>query len=97
MEATFIGNNAKWHKTCRNKYDSQKLQRAKKCKAKDDSEYGSSPVKTRKSVASMARTSNYFFCEKEDTQEPLHSARTDEVDARVREYAQTLQDRNFGR
>ena len=95
IEATLITNNAKWHKTCRNRFDNQKLQRAQKRKLKEDSAYGPSPVKTRKSVGSMAKTDNCFFCDKDDTREPLHSARTDKVDTRVREYAHALQDRKL--
>ena len=48
-------------------------------------------VKTRKSIGSMASTSKCFFCVKDDTQKPLHSARTDKVVARIRAIAQTLQ------
>lgn len=96
IEATFKSNNAKWHKTCSNRYDKQKLQRAQKRKATEDSKYGPSPVKTRKSgVGSMARSSNCFFCDKDDSQEPLHNAQTDRIDARVSEYAQILQDRKL--
>ena len=43
----------------------------------------------------MAKTDNCFFCDKDDTREPLHSARTDKVDTRVREYAHALQDRKL--
>ena len=43
----------------------------------------------------MAKTSNCFFCDKDHSREPLHSARTDKVDSRVREYAHELQDRKL--
>ena len=47
IEKTLQKNNGAWHKTCRNKFDKQKLQRAQKRKAKDDMEPKPSPVKTR--------------------------------------------------
>ena len=43
----------------------------------------------------MAKTDNCFFCDKDDTREPLHSARTDKVDTCVREYAHALQNRKL--
>ena len=95
IEATLIQNKAKWHKTCRNRFDNQTLQRAHERKQKEEAAFGPSPVKTRRSVDSMAKTSNCFFCDKDHSREPLHSARTDKVDSRGREYAHELQDRKL--
>ena len=49
IEANLKSNGAVWHKSCRNRFDNQKLQRAKKRKARDQSEFEHSPVRTRQS------------------------------------------------
>ena len=68
----------------------------KKSKAQDQSEFEHSPVRTRRSSAdSMARTSNCFFCDKDDTHEKLHYVQIDNRDKRVREYGNILQDRKL--
>lgn len=90
---TLMENNAVWHKTCRNKFDSYKLKRAQKRKAKEEAEEEPSPVKTRQRSVSMTRNNNCFFCDADDGKEKLHSAQTDKIDQRVREYAHILQDR----
>ena len=67
IEATLRTNQAVWHKSCRNRFDKQKLQHVQKKKSKENLEYETSPVKTRqRSVGSMARTCNCFFCEEDD-------------------------------
>lgn len=96
VEATLQSNKAVWHKSCRNRYDNQKLQRAQKRKAKEQTEFEPSPIKTRHSgPGSMARTNNCFFCDEDDTREQLHNAQTDKLDRRIREYAHILQDRKL--
>jgi hypothetical protein len=94
IEATLQKNAAVWHKTCRNRFDRQKLQRAQKrkaCEAAGNSE--TSQVKTRRDVGvELAKTDKCFFCNDDDKGEPLHSASTFSVDHRVREYAHILQD-----
>jgi hypothetical protein len=96
IEVTLKSNKAVWHKSCRNRFDNQKLQCAQKRKAKEEIEFQASPVKTRQSgVGSMARTSSCFFCDADDTNEQLHNAQTDKLDRRVREYAYILQDRKL--
>ena len=96
IEVTLKSNKAVWHKRCMNKFDKQKLQRAQKRKAKEDTEYISSPVKTRRSdVGSMERTSSCFFCDDDNSNEPLHNVQTDKLDHRIREYAHILQDRKL--
>ena len=48
MCTTFMQRKASFHKSCRNKFDNQKLKRAEKRKAEDELPDVPSPVKTRK-------------------------------------------------
>ena len=49
-------------------------------------------MKTRRSVGSLERTDNCFFCGEDEGKGPLHQAKTFNIDKRVRDYAETLQD-----
>lgn len=96
IEDTLKQNHAVWHKSCRNRFDKQKLQRAQKRKANKLREPDTSPMKTRHSgTVSMARSANCFFCYGNDKNEKLHQAQTHQLDQRVREYANILQDRQL--
>lgn len=93
IAATFIKRNAKWHKTCNNKFNNLKVQRAEKRKSLEKPDCHLPPKFTRNS--SGTRTSNVrsccFFCD--DTSGTLHQASTFNLDARVRKCAIQLQDR----
>ena len=84
---------AKWHKTCSNKFNSLKLQRAEKRKSNNSDEASpeSSKKVTRRSCEEQTQTTDTcFFCE-ESTGE-LHCISTLNTDQRVRTCASLLQD-----
>ncbi|KAL9982064.1 hypothetical protein ACROYT_G010854 [Oculina patagonica] len=107
LEQVLLENNARWHKSCRDNFNSTKLGRVKR-KVRDngdgeEAEEGatreetiSSPVKTRRTSTGLNKpnqqTPQCFFCEKEDRSENLHLALTPDVDERVRECATLLSD-----
>lgn len=91
IATTFIERNAKWHKTCSNKFNNLKLQRAEK--RNPDKTDCPLPTKfTRKSSNSSANVKSCcFFCD--DDSGTLHQASTFNMDIRVRECALKLQDK----
>jgi len=93
IAATFVKRNAKWHKTCNNKFNNLKLQRAEKRKSLDKPDCHLPTKLTRSS--SGARTLNVrsccFFCD--HASGTLHQASTFNMDARVRKCAIQLQER----
>ena len=96
-EASFQQHKAKWHDSCRLKFNKTKLQRAEKRKeAPDDSSSSKSPRKyARRSLEKLPNPIDQcFFCGKRaEGEESLHRASTLELDARVRHCALQLQDK----
>lgn len=94
--ATLMHHKAKWHKSCRNKFNNLKLQRAAKRKHQDtDPENGQATKVTRKSLgitstATSKLDKKCFFCS--ETSGTLHEASTFNMDMKVRECALLLQD-----
>ena len=103
MEQTLNEKKAKWHKTCRNCFSNEKLDREKKRKILESQnevssemslesvsapEISCSPVKARRSSLSSLKSSNQcFFCKSSDNPRNLHFASTLEVDEKVRSCA----------
>ena len=103
IEHTLKERKASWHKTCRNAFSNEKIERAKKRKhesekLEDNSDLlatgnSPSPVKARRSSFPSNPSNNHcFFCESIDSPENLHSACTLEVDRKVRECASLVND-----
>lgn len=92
IAATFITRNAKWHKTCYNKFNNLKLQRAEKRNSFDKPGCSLQNKFTRNN--SGAKSANIksccFFCD--DASGTLHQASTFNMDARVRKCALQLED-----
>ena len=97
IEASFQQHKAKWHDSCRLKFNKTKLQRAEKRKAApDDNSSSKSPRKyTRRSLEKLPNPIHQcFFCGKQaEGEDSLHRASTLELDARVRHCALQLQDK----
>ena len=89
-----IQNKAKFHKSCRNSYDSYHYERAcKRRKTEDLSEESLlSAPSTRSRFAAQNFTPTCFFCEEPETEVKLCNARTLGLDRRVREAARRLSD-----
>lgn len=107
IEQTLLKNKASWHKSCRDCFNSTKLQRAKKRKIAETeeeerkenderAEEGEVPfslVKSRRSISGpYSPQSHCFFCEEHDSPTNLHSASTLEVDKKIRDCAVLLND-----
>ena len=94
--ATLMHHEAKWHKSCRNKFNNLKLQRAAKRKRQDtDPENVKAAKFTRKSLgitstATSKLDQKCFFCS--ETSGTLHEASTFNMDTKVRDCALLLQD-----
>lgn len=93
IASTFTKRSAKWHKTCYNKFNKLRFQRAVKRKSLDTPSCSLPTKFTRNN--SGARSSNLksccFFCD--DSSGPLHQASTFNVDERVRKCALQLGDK----
>ena len=89
LAETLIVNKACWHRSCRNKFNAQKLQRALK-RRQSETRRLSSPVKTRKKRDTKTNDNVCFFCEKTDPQDGLHRAQSFAIDQTVRRYATDL-------
>ena len=92
---TLIEHKARWHKTCKDKFSTLKLQRIEKRKNQEETN-APQPFKFTR-TSSGASTSKAemgcFFCG--GTSETLHQASTFNVDDRVRQCAFQLQDKVF--
>ena len=97
VEASFHHHKAKWHDSCRLKFNKTKLQRAEKRKSfPEDSSSSDVPTKyTRTSRGEVPLSVHRcFFCDDDaEDGECLHKASTLELDARVRNCALQLQDK----
>ena len=101
LEETFCRRRAKWHLSCYGKFNSTKVERARKRRASSDKQavgrkYTRSSAST-SATCSTAEAENAaptcFFCDEPGTrQKALHQASTLSLDARVRKCAYTLQD-----
>lgn len=96
IEVTFRNNEAKWHDSCRLKYNKTKLNRALKRKAPEDESSSVSAKFTRKEAMSSSNVNVCFFCDKPDAEgSTLHKISTFEIDTRVRQCAYQLQDQKL--
>lgn len=97
IEASFQHHKAKWHDTCRLKFNKTKLQRAEKRKASPEDSLTSDDRKkfTRRSREEVpSAVHRCFFCDGDAVAgESLHKASTLELDARGRKCALELQDK----
>ena len=92
IEATLVNHRALWHKSRRDLFNDTKLDRALKRGRQDDVGY-KSPIKTRRSVdlfTGSCTNSTCFFCDKTDYMKNLHEVKTLELDQKVRDLAQRL-------
>ena len=94
IEAAFLENKAKWHKSCHRKFDSTKLHRAEKRKlatSECDPDSATSKKYTCQSDRHEVQTRNVcFFCDDQSASE--REASTFRLDCRVRKCALDLQD-----
>lgn len=99
IENVLLENKASWHKSCRDNYNSTKLERAKNkskqadveeeeekgCDADGSETAQSSPIKSRRSLTPFhPKILQCFFCEKNDFESNLRLASTLELDKKVR-------------
>lgn len=93
IEATLHENNAGWHKTCPNRICTMKLEREMKRKSTKENE---TMVKTRRISRDVSQNRENqdvcIICNKEAGAEGLHLALTFDINYRVRECAQKLND-----
>ena len=103
LEQVLLQNNARWHKSCRDKFNKlgcvkRKIRDKAEEEKDDEGALGetviSSPVKARRASIDQynPQTLQRFFCEEHDSSRDLHSALTFEVDKKVRECAILLND-----
>lgn len=104
---TFEKQKAKWHKTCRDNFNSTKISRLKKkrCSTENDGASASFPISPKKCRPSylrqqesprMSKASYCFFCEEPGKPgAELHKASTSAVDSRVLSAALILGDTNL--
>lgn len=85
---------AKWHKSCRNKFNNTKLTRAQKRACCEEHIEAGGKRTTRQSVAAPTSVNDdkCFFCDDGVTSGVLRKASTFKLDARVRKCAQTTED-----
>ena len=96
IELTLRANNACWHKSCRNKVNSNEIKRiAKRKRDNEDNSSKPSSVKTKRSVGENVEKDDEqcLFCDEADGD--LHRASTIEIDNKVRKYATELHDRKL--
>ena len=100
LEKTFTQRKAKFHKTCRLKFNQTELKRAAKRKmcVKDEvTDIGAQEKFTRQKVSRASSPVNKcFFCEQPASDAlPLHKVSTFGLDSRVRQCAMNLQDQHL--
>ena len=92
IEAAMITNKAKWHKTCRLRYNNQMLHRAGK-REHQSPEIDDAPRKcSRLKSLLMSGGELYFFCGEEGGTDGLHEVTTFQVDQCVRKCAKLTGD-----
>ena len=104
MTSKMFENKISWHKSCRDNYNSNELERAKKkqsdveeeekgCDADGSETAQSSPIKSRRSLTPFdPKILQCFFCEKNDFASNLRLASTLELDKQVRDCTILLND-----
>ena len=103
IEYNLSENKAKWHKTCRNAFSNEKLERARKRKLQGDTQSNNehpsqadtpySPIKARRSSVPNIKSNNQcFFCDLDDKTEKLHLASSLIVDKKVKQCATIIND-----
>lgn len=91
IEAAMVANEAKWHKTCRLRYNNMMLQRAeKKPQIPEEDEQPHKCSRLNSSV--MVEEASCFFCAQVAGTDGLHEVTTFQVDKHVRECAQLTGD-----
>jgi len=91
VEAALVTNKAKWHKTCRLRYNNQMLQRAEK-REYQSPEKPHKCSRLRSSLMSSDSQELCFFCSQEAGSDGLHEVTTLQVDQRVRKSAELTGD-----
>jgi len=92
IEATLVTNKAKWHKTCRLRYNNQMLQRAEK-REDQSPERNDVPHKSIRLQSSLKPSEALcFFCGQEAGSDGLHEVTTIQVDQRVHRSAELTGD-----
>ena len=104
IQSTLKEQNAKWHKSCYQKFSHTKLERAKRKHKSEEDGTASKRIFTR-STSSGGDTASggtvgsncpkCFFCSQQETKEKLCEVCTFQVDYRVRKCAHDLQDENL--
>jgi hypothetical protein len=101
LEAAMVQNKARWHQSCRLAYNKTKVQRAekraeKKSNDQSDDNTSAGPSKRTRghttSIEKPAWETVCFFCYKPGDTDSLHEVATFQVDSRVRECAELLED-----
>ena len=96
IESTLQHHKAKWHDSCRLKYNKTQLTRAEKRKTTSCNTEGVTPKFIRQSVDhSETLLEKCFFCDKPAGNESLRKASTFDLDRRVRKYALNLEDKSL--
>ena len=96
IEMTMAANNAQYHQSCRLKYNNTKLKRAEKRALKTDSEDLEVIIPCKRSRSQSIEASIQkdlcFFCGQPPGTSGLHEAATFQVDERVKNCAELLED-----
>ena len=93
LEQTFINREAKYHKSCRNKYDKTKAKRhIKKRKMDSEAETSGEKLKTRSSFNKVSNQHTCFFCNKEDSENNFVNTQTTGIHEKVFAAALKLSD-----
>ena len=87
IEATMVTNEAKWHKTCRLRYNNQILQRAQKMEHESPG-WDGAPRKCSRLRSSQPSEVSCFFCGQTAGTDGLHEVTTFQVDQHVRKSAE---------
>ena len=105
IEAAFIKNEAKYHESCRLMFNNTKLQRIQKRHQPPDTSLSDIPFSfkfTRKSSTAPTEERSLheecFMCEKQASRSELREAMTMQLNTRLHQCAQNLQDqKHFGK
>eukprot|EP00794_Sanderia_malayensis_P014705 gene14705-16232_t len=97
LASILMGKKAKWHKTCRLKYNTTKLDRLRKRVYDDENANEEETVRkssrlNTKPAAGERFSTKCFFCDDDTVSQPLHSVTTFDVDRRVRRIATEHED-----
>ena len=87
-----VTNEAKWHKTCRLRYNNNMLKRAEKREHQSPERDGAPRKCTRLQSSVKPSEASCFFCDQAAGTDGLHEVTTFQVDQRVRESAELTRD-----